>query len=147
MHELVMDLQDPGNKNEPYFQNMKKKFHWNYQTKEWEVNIHSGMYQSAAKLLRRFKEAMTEAYGEEVGEAILERAQDEIGHEHASQSATTGISIATDDRYLNGEAQFLILEMEKVKEADAGNNPADIRQADNDKNTKTPSISGQPRAV
>ena len=135
MHELVMDLQDPENKNEPYFRNMKRKFHWNYKTKEYEVNIHSGMYQSTAQILRRFKAVMTERYGDEVGEAILDGEQEDVPQEYGSQSAMTGISIATDDRYLNGEAQFLIVGMEKVREAEERHTPADIRQGDADENT------------
>ena len=138
MHELVMDLKDPERKNEPYFRNMKKKFHWNYKTREWEVNIHSGMYVSTAQVLRRFKEVMSEQYGEEVGDAILDGVQEDEPQEYGSQSGTTaGISIATDDRYLNGEAKFLILGMENVTngEKEGVHMPGEIRKGEEDENT------------
>ena len=81
---------------------------------------------------------MTEKYGEEVGDAIMDGTQEEIFQEVGSQSVTTtGISIATDDRYLNGEAKFLIVGMDKVQarnEADA-QTPEDIRRGEGDENT------------
>ena len=138
MHELVMDLQDSESNNEPYFRNMKKKFHWNYKTKEWEVQIHSIMYPRAAKILRRFKEHMTEQYGIEVGDAIMNGVEEDIPQEFGSQSATTtGISIATDDRYLNGEAKFLIIGMEKVQanQTEETRTLGDIRRGEDDENT------------
>lgn len=137
MHELVMDLQDPDQKNEPYFWNMRKKFHWNFKTKEWEVNIHGKMYPSAAKILRRFKEHMTEQYGEEVGEAIKEVNEEESRQEYGSQSgaASTGISIATEDRYLNGDAQFIILRIEKVRDKEGGQTLSEIRNGGDEENT------------
>ena len=138
MHELVMDLQDAESNNEPYFRNMKRKFHWNYKTQEWETQIHGGMYPRTAQILRRFKEYMTEQYGEEVGDAILDGTQEEIPLEAGSQGATTtGISIATDDRYLNGEAKFLIVGMENVQahNGEATQTPEDVRRGEGDENT------------
>ena len=137
MHELVMDLQDPEQKNEPYFRNMRKKFHWNYKTQEWEVSIHGGMYQSAAKVLRRFKEYMTEQYGETVGEAILEHEIEEGRNEYGSQSGatSTGISISTEDRYMNGDGQFLILGMEKIIKDGEEQTLQEIRNGGDEENT------------
>ena len=134
MHELVMDLKDPTQNNEPYFRNMRKKFHWNFKTNEWEVSIHGGMYESAAKVLRKFKEAMTEEYGEQVGDAIMSTGAQEERQQQDSLSGmgSTGISIATDDRYLNGDAQFIILGLEKL-EANAKNQTlAEIRNNDDE---------------
>ena len=137
MHELVMDAKDPEQKNEPYFRSMRRKFHWNYKTKEWEVNIHGCMYDSASKVLRRFKEYMTETYGEEVGEAILQVSRDDSRQEYGSNSGmgSTGISIATDDRYLNGDAQFIILGLEKIEKQGGSKTLDEIRNNSEDDNT------------
>ena len=136
MHELVMDAKDPTQKNEPYFRCMKRKFHWNYKTREWEVSIQGCMFDSASKILRRFKEYMTETYGEEVGEAIMQGSGDDPRHEYGSNSGMgSGISIATDDRYLNGDGRFVILGLEKVKSQGKNKTPREIRNNDEDENT------------
>ena len=136
MHELCMDLKDKEQANEPYFRYMKKRFHWNYKTMEYEVSIHSKMYTAAAKILRRFKDTMTEQYGEEVGEAVLDyhNMGPRSVHESTIGATSASISIATEDRYLNGNAQFIILGLDKVK---IGNDegPAEIRRGDGDENT------------
>ena len=44
------------------------------------------MYNSASKVLRRFKEFMTETYGEEVGEAIMHVSGNDSRHEYGSNS-------------------------------------------------------------
>ena len=136
MHELCMDLKDPKKANEPYFRYMKKRYNWNYKTKEYEVSIHNGMYETAAKVIRRFKEIMTTQYGDEVGDAILEYHQ--LGERSANTSTlgatTTSISVATEDRYLNGSAQFVILGLENVK-ITSEETPADIRKDEEDENT------------
>ena len=118
MHELVMDLRDPESNNEPYFRNMRKKYHWNFKTKEWEVSMHPGMYQRGAKILRNFKEQMTAEYGEEVGDAIKDGSIEEYRNEYGSQNGATsnGISISTEDRYLNGDGHFIIIGIEKLEE-------------------------------
>ena len=137
MHELVMDLRDPEQNNEPYFRNMRKKYNWNFKTKEWEVSMHSGMYASAAKILRRFKEHMTEQYGDEVGDAIKDGTSEEGRHEFGSQSGatSTGISISTEDRYLNGDGHFIILGIEKLEENMREQTIGDIRMGGDDENT------------
>ena len=94
------------------------------------------MYETAAKVIRRFKEIMTTQYGDEVGDAILEYHQ--LGERSANTSTlgatTTSISVATEDRYLNGSAQFVILGLENVK-ITSEETPADIRKGEEDENT------------
>ena len=137
MHELVMDLRDPNQNNEPYFRNMRKKYHWNFKTKEWEVSMHTGMYPSAAKILRRLKDHMTEQYGDEVGDAIKDGKSDEGRNEFGSQSGATltGISISTEDRYLNGDGHFIILGIEKLEENMREQTFREIRKGGEDDNT------------
>ena len=80
---------------------------------------------------------MTEQYGDEVGDAIKEASKEESRQEYGSHSGamSTGISIATEDRYLNGDAQFIILGIEKVRGDEGGQTLDKIRNAGNDKNT------------
>ena len=136
MHELCMDLKDAEQSDEPYFRYMKKRYHWNYKTTEYEVSVHNKMYKSAAKVIKRFKEFMTEQYGEEVGDTIMDQQQ--LGPRSVSESTiaatSTTISVATEDRYLNGSAQFIILGLENVKLANE-EGPAEIRRGEGDENT------------
>ena len=130
MHELVMDLTDPEQLDEPYFRSMRQKFHWNYNTKEYEVSIHGQMYRSAAKVLRKFKQYMTEKYDEEVGEAILD-TNGGPEEEERGKDTVTGITIESKDRYLNGNAQFIIIGMENMELENTNQTLADIREDDN----------------
>ena len=135
MHELCMDLQDSEQMNEPYFRYMKRRFHWNYKTKEWEVSIHSNMYPAAAKILRNFKHYMTSMYGDEVGDAILDVDNTKITTDvDTTTGSYSGISISTDDRYLNGSAQFIIEGLENVNIKDS-ETPGEIRKGDGDEPT------------
>ena len=137
IYELVMDLRDPEYNNEPYFRNMRKKYHWNFKTKEWEVSMHPGMYQRGAKILRNFKEQMTEKYGDKVGDAIKDGSTEDSRYKYGSQSGatSTGISISTEDRYLNGDGHFIIIGIEKLEENMKEKTFNEMRNGGEDENT------------
>ena len=134
MHQLLMDLQDEEMSNEPFFRHMTKKFHWNYKTKEYEVSIHGQMYERASKVLRNLKQVMTEKYGREVGDAIKDNDIQEEREQVSKGEGMSGISITTDDRYLNGPAQFIIVGMENIN-IDKGKTLEEIRKGGSDDNT------------
>ena len=134
MQELCMDLKDGTQSEEPYFRYIKKRFHWNFKTMEWEVSIHSKMYPAAARILKDFKGFMTETYGQEVGDAILDADPHNTRSYNAESTMgamSSGISIATEDRYLNGNAQFIITGLENVQ-LDTEEQPEDIRKDEED---------------
>ena len=129
-----MDLKDDTQSDEPYFRYIKKRFHWNFKTMEWDVSIHSKMYPAAAQILKNFKAFMTETYGTEVGDAILDADPYNIRSDNAESTTgatSSGISIATEDRYLNGNAQFIITGLENVQ-LHTAKPPEDIRKDDED---------------
>ena len=127
MQQLLLDLKDPEMGNEPYFRHVRKRYHWNFKCKQYDVSIHSQMYQRSASVLKNLKEILTDIYGQEVGDALVD-AQTEETTEHGSRGGgMSGISIATEDRYLNGPAKFIIEGLEKVKAAD-GKTLQEIRQ-------------------
>ena len=148
MQQLVLDLKDPTMGDEPYFRHLRRKFHWNYKTKEYEVSIHGQMYERSAKILRELKEVLTKEYGKEVGDAIMDVDTDKGMYDQISRDgAMSGITLATEDRYLNGPAQFIIVGLENIQ-LDKAKTLKDIRKGDDDANTMnmrstTSDMSGQ----
>ena len=114
MQQLLLDLKDSDREDEPFFRHLRKKFHWNFKTDEYEVSIHGQMYQRSAGILRNLKQVVTKEYGPEVGEAILDGENDAV-LDHQSRGGMSGITIATEDRYLNGPAKFIIEGLENVR--------------------------------
>ena len=135
MQQLILDLKDPEMADEPYFRHLKRRFHWNYKTKEYEVSIHGQMYSRAAQILRQFKQKMTEMYGDEVGDAIMDQdtaTETDRSTANTRDGTMSGISLATEDRYLNGLAKFIITGIEKVQVAEKEQTLQDIRKTDDD---------------
>ena len=138
MQQLVLDLKDPEMADEPYFRHIKRRFHWNYKVKEYEVSIHGQMYARAAGILRHFKLHMTEKYGPEVGDAIMDQdtaAEFDRSTVTSREGGMSGISIATEDRYLNGSAKFIITGLEKVHSEGKEKTLRDIRNTEDDEHT------------
>ena len=99
MQQLLLDLKDPEMGDEPYFRHLRRKFHWNFKTQEYEVSIHGQMYERSAKVLRELKSALTKAYGKEVGDAIMEVDTESGMYDQISKDgAMSGITLATEDR-------------------------------------------------
>ena len=92
------------------------------------------MYERASKVLRNLKQVMTEKYGREVGDAIKDNDIQEEREQVSKGEGMSGISITTDDRYLNGPAQFIIVGMENIN-IDKGKTLEEIRKGGSDDNT------------
>lgn len=133
MQQLILDLKDPEMTNEPYFRHVRKKYHWNFKCKLYEVSIHSQMYPRSAAILKDLKTILTETYDKEVGEALMS-GPEETNDQTSCGGGMSGISIVTEDRYLNGPARFIIEGLEKVR-ADGGNTLQEIRQKPEDEET------------
>ena len=115
MQQLILDLLCKDHSNEPYFRHIRKKYYRNFKTKEYEVSIHNEMYPKAMKILKNLKATMTEKYGTEVGEALMEKQlSSPIDENDLTSLSQSGISLEADDRYLNGAGKFIILGMENV---------------------------------
>ena len=116
MQELVLDLLCEEIDNEPYFRHLRPKYFRNFKTKEYEVSIHNEMFQPAMNILRHLKEELTKRYDAEVGEALMERDDTETEGQYETTTASfSGISLETDDRYMNGKGKFIIVGLEKVQ--------------------------------
>ena len=117
MQELILDLLCEEKAHEPYFRHLKRKWFRNYNIVEYEVSIHNEMHGQAAKILRSLKKVLTEKYDETVGLALLERDRTDIEEPYDIGTASfSGISLETDDRYLNGKAKFIIEGIERLNE-------------------------------
>ena len=93
------------------------------------------MYSRAAQILRQFKQKMTEMYGDEVGDAIMDQdtaTETDRSTANTRDGTMSGISLATEDRYLNGLAKFIITGIEKVQVAEKEQTLQDIRKTDDD---------------
>ena len=80
------------------------------------VSIHNEMYTDAAQVLRNLKQTLTEAYSEEVGDALMDKyeSEPELSSYQGGTSSFSGISLDVSDRYLNGQGNFVILVMDKI---------------------------------
>ena len=134
MQQLLLDLKDPEMGEEPYFRHLQRKFHWNHKVNEYEVSIHGQMFTRSAKILRELKKVVTKQYGQEVGEAIMDGDSDEATFDHQSKGGMSGITIATEDRYLNGPAKFIIEGLENVR-IDKEKSLTEIRKGEEDAHT------------
>ena len=116
MQELILDLQCEQKNNEPYFRHIAKKWTREYNNTSFEVEIHGNMFNDAARILRKLPEVLEETYGKEVAEALIPTMDQE--DEYFSHSQTMSIiTLDTEDRYMNGCAQFIFTGMDKVEEA------------------------------
>ena len=134
MQQIILDLKDPEMGEEPYFRHIRKKYHWNYKCCQYEVSIHGQMYQKSANVLRELKKILTEEYDQEVGDALMEGAQEDGTDQMSTGGGMSGISIATDDRYINGPARFIIEGLDQVKKHKGPSLNA-LRKPDSDENT------------
>ena len=137
MQEFILDLLCDEKDQEPYFRHLKRKWFRNYTIVEYEVSIHHEMHAQTATILRLLKQVLTETYDKSVGQALLER--DEIVSDEqydAGTSSFSGISLETDDRYLNGKGKFIIEGIERLNRQEK--NLADIRGAPGDERSVNP---------
>ena len=135
MQQLILDLKDPDMGDEPFFRHLRKKFHWNYKTQEYEVSIHGQMFNRSIEVLKNLKNILTEKYGHEVGDAIAYMDVEDGKQDLMSRDGgMSGITLSTEDRYLNGPAQFIIEGLENVK-IGKEETLKDIRQEQDDTNT------------
>ena len=132
MQELVLDLLCEEKDNEPYFRHLKKRYFRNFRTTEYTISIHNEMFHLASTVLRNLKGVLTERYHQEVGDALME--QDDATASDTFDAGTasfSGISLETDDRYMNGKGKFVILGLERISQNQAS--LADIRQEEDDR--------------
>ena len=115
MQELILDLLCDEKDQEPYFRHLKRKWFRNYNIVEYEVSIHNEMHGQAATILRSLKRVLTEKYDESVGQALQEREEIVLdGQYDAGTASFSGISLETDDRYMNGKGKFIIEGIERL---------------------------------
>jgi hypothetical protein len=135
MQQLILDLKDPDMGDEPFFRHLRKKFHWNYKTQEYEVSIHGQMLNRSIEVLKNLKNILMEKYGQEVGDALAYMDAEEGKQDLMSRDGgMSGITLSTEDRYLNGPAQFIIEGLENVK-IGKEETLKDIRQEQDDTDT------------
>ena len=128
MQELILDMLCEEKDNEPYFRHIAQKWSREYSQREYEVSIHSNMYQYAVPILKNLKEELTKKYGKEVGDALVEK------HSHRADEysqAMSAITLETEDRYMNGTGQFIITGMENVQ------NPAGFQTTTTEEDERT----------
>ena len=91
-----------------------------------------------AQILRQFKKKMTDVYGDKMGDAIMDHdmvTETDSSTVNTRGGTMSGISLATEDRYLNGLAKFIITGIKNVQVAEKEQTLHDIRKTDNDINT------------
>ena len=116
MQELILDLLCAEKSKEPFFRHLKPKYFRNFKTREYMVSIHNEMYHEAANVLRNLKQVLTDKYSAEVGDALMDRHENEpeMGSHQGATASFSGISLDVSDRYLNGQGNFVILGIEKI---------------------------------
>ena len=112
MQELILDLTCTEKDDEPYFRHVAKKWTREYNPHAFEVEIHNNMYGDAAKILRKLPEVLQNTYGKSAADALTYMPQD--GDTEISQEISV-ITLDTEDRYMNGKAQFIFTGLETLK--------------------------------
>ena len=111
MQELILDLRCEEKDNEPYFRHIVKKWTREYNPDAFEVEVHNNMYTEAAKILRKLPEVLEAKYGKKAAEALTYSHQ-EI--ETIESQEISVITLDTEDRYMNGGAQFIFTGLETL---------------------------------
>ena len=116
MQELLLDLKCSDNEkdDEPYFRHVTKKWTREYNSNAFEVEIHNNMYGEAANILRKLPEILERTYSKSVADALTALPQD--GETELSQDVSV-ITLDTEDRYMNGKAQFIFTGLETLQDA------------------------------
>ena len=118
--ELLLDMKCEQKGNEPYFRHICKRWTRDHTKKKYWVSVHHEMYRPALIIMQKLKTELTARYGEEVGNLVEDDTDsknnnkiDTKSTQQSIQSEST-LTIDTNDRYLNGQARFIIEGMEKL---------------------------------
>ena len=132
MQELLLDMKCAEREDEPYFRHVVKKWTREYDPQAFEVEIHNNMYGAAVKILRNLPEVMEEKYGKSAADALKNMNQDEFTE--ISQELSV-ITLETEDRYMNGKAQFIFTGLDTLREPDPPKSDQEEERSMNVKST------------
>ena len=96
---------------EPYFRHIVKKWTQEYDPNVIKVEIHNNMYTEAAKVLQNLPEVLEKKYGKSAADALKYTHQE---FDAVELQATSVITLDTEDRYMNGSAQFIFTGLETL---------------------------------
>jgi len=117
MMELLLDLKCPDQNQEPYFRHIVKKWTRDPSQNTYQVSIHQQMTAHSLPILANLHDTMQQTYGHEVANDVLNNIEsNDSSYEGRSIGNTTipTMSLDTNDRYVNGPAQFIIKGMEAL---------------------------------
>ena len=111
---------------------MVKKWTREYNPNVFEVEIHSNMYTEAAKVLRKLPEVLEREYGKTAADALTYTHQEA---ETIISQEILVITLETEDRYMNGSAQFIFTGLETVGQS--MKNPTQLQEDERSMNVRS----------